>query len=415
MDNSNDSERQNNFGDISSCSVRKESPLVLETVKEKKVILIAIALDQNSGSEPGTGWLALKCHILLGNDVTVVTVPAVIHKFEFDLTFHSSKIRFIPVESKFLRLIAKTPFFTEQLYSLLWNITSKKMITNLLHIEKFDLIHHITYTGDWNYSALHSIKTSIPRIWGPIGSAERINTSTILRSNLSGFSRQFVKFQIENILRSNLRRIVLKKEIKVLAQNNATQNFFSKKMECRLMPMIALPHLDSKMKWNSPNSKYFFGSGRMIKFKNWKLSIEALSFLPNDFFLILAGDGPELERLKKYSANIGLENRVIFPGQLPHNECLNLLRNSKAFVFPSYGDSLGWSLGEAIHFGVPVVSLLTAASETLTKELSIDLIEPGSKLAQKFAQQMLTPTPHNGFNRFCLCRLLNEFETVINV
>ena len=403
------------LGDFAYCSVRKKLFRGDKVGKEKKVILIAIALDQNYGSEPGIGWLALKCHILLGNHVTIVTTPSVTNNFKFDLTFSQSKVRFTTVDSKFLRIIKQLPFLSDQLYSVFWNIKAKKIISDLIHLETFDLIHHATYTGDWNYSAIHSIKTSIPRIWGPVGSASRFSKSVILNSRFSGFLKQFIKLQIENILRFGLRRKAIKKNIKVFAQNIEIQNYFLKKMECKLIPMIALPHLKSNTRWNSPNSNYFFGSGRMLKLKNWALAIEALRFLPNEYLLILAGDGPDLNRLKKYAVSIGLENRIIFTGHLNYEECLNLMLRSKAFVFPSYGDSLGWSMGEAIHFGVPVISLATAASETLTREISTELIKIGPHSAQKLAIQMMNPTKHTGFNRFCLCRVLNEFEEVIDV
>jgi glycosyltransferase involved in cell wall biosynthesis len=410
----NDSKQQSSSRDFEYCSVREKSSMVEKAGKGKRVILIAIALDQNYGSEPGTGWLALKSHVLLGNYVTIITTPSVENNFKFDLTFSQSKVRFTTVDSKFLREIKQLPFFSDQIYSIFWNVKAKKVISNLIHLEKFDLIHHATYTGDWNYSAIHSIKTSIPRIWGPVGSASRFSKKVVLNSRFKGFSKQFVKLQIENMFRSELRKRAVKKNIKVFAQNIEIQNYFSEKIECKLIPMIALPHLKSSMRWNSPNSNYFFGSGRMIKFKNWTLTIEALRFLPDDYLLILTGDGPDLKRLKKYAKSSGLENRIIFTGHLTYEECLNLLLRSKAFVFPSYGDSLGWSLGEAIHFGVPVISLATTASETLTREISTDLIKIGPKSAQNFALQMLNPTKHNGFNQFCLCRVLNEFEKLID-
>ena len=106
----NDFNEQGSLRDYAFCSVRKEKSIEEKIGKKKRVILIAIALDQNYGSEPGIGWLALKSHILLGNFVTLITTSSVTNNFKFDLTFSQDNLKFISVDSKFLKIIKQFPF-----------------------------------------------------------------------------------------------------------------------------------------------------------------------------------------------------------------------------------------------------------------------------------------------------------------
>lgn len=88
--------------------------------------------------------------------------------------------------------------------------------------------------------------------------------------------------------------------------------------------------------------------------------LEAFSLLANNFpevTLVMAGDGPERERMEQWVKEKGLIDRIKFPGYLRGKEKTQILLNSDIFVFPTYhGEGCPVSLLEAMAAGLPVVT-----------------------------------------------------------
>ncbi len=72
--------------------------------------------------------------------------------------------------------------------------------------------------------------------------------------------------------------------------------------------------------------------------------------------LTVVGDGPDLQRLLYTSRDLGLENRVEFPGELDREELLGVLHGSDVFVLPSLSEGISNAALEAMACGLPVVS-----------------------------------------------------------
>jgi len=99
--------------------------------------------------------------------------------------------------------------------------------------------------------------------------------------------------------------------------------------------------------------------GRLVKSKGvsdllsiWKA---VYSKRPNARLAIL-GDGPERERLKKLIFETGLTANITLLGFVFGDEKYTLLKSSKVFVFPSYLESWGIAVAEAMACGLPVVA-----------------------------------------------------------
>jgi len=88
--------------------------------------------------------------------------------------------------------------------------------------------------------------------------------------------------------------------------------------------------------------------------------LEAFSLFANKFpdvNLIMAGDGPERERMEHWVKGKGLVGRVKFPGYLRGKEKAQVFLNADLFVFPTYhGEGCPVSLLEAMAAGLPVVT-----------------------------------------------------------
>lgn len=72
--------------------------------------------------------------------------------------------------------------------------------------------------------------------------------------------------------------------------------------------------------------------------------------------LTVAGTGPELERLRALAAEMGMADRVSFPGRIDNRDIHALYGSADVLLNPSTADNMPISLLEAFASGVPVVS-----------------------------------------------------------
>ena len=104
--------------------------------------------------------------------------------------------------------------------------------------------------------------------------------------------------------------------------------------------------------------------------------IKATEKLKNiDFKVILLGKpyGPEgkvyLEELKKQIKIYGLENKIVFKGEIPFKDIIKYYQNAKAFVNPSSTGSLDKTVLEAMACEVPVITCNEAVLDVFDDEM----------------------------------------------
>jgi glycosyltransferase involved in cell wall biosynthesis len=84
--------------------------------------------------------------------------------------------------------------------------------------------------------------------------------------------------------------------------------------------------------------------------------IEAISQLQiTNYKLLILGSGPLEKSLKLQVSSYKLQNKVLFLGDISHNEVPKYLAVSDVFVRPSLSEGLGNSFLEAMAAGVPVI------------------------------------------------------------
>ncbi|MBV8665074.1 MAG: glycosyltransferase family 4 protein [Burkholderiaceae bacterium] len=95
--------------------------------------------------------------------------------------------------------------------------------------------------------------------------------------------------------------------------------------------------------------------GQLVEHKGQALIIEALPALP-DAQLLLAGTGPDRERLEQLATQLGVRERVNFLGAVPHAELAAYYGAADAMVLASSRE--GWAnvLLESMACGTPVVA-----------------------------------------------------------
>lgn len=94
--------------------------------------------------------------------------------------------------------------------------------------------------------------------------------------------------------------------------------------------------------------------GEMIVRKNHEVLIKALSFLPDNVHLFIAGTGELETYLKQMAENINVNQRVHFLGF--RKDVKNICNSADLFVFPSFQEGLSVALMEAMGCGLPIVA-----------------------------------------------------------
>jgi glycosyltransferase involved in cell wall biosynthesis len=108
----------------------------------------------------------------------------------------------------------------------------------------------------------------------------------------------------------------------------------------------------------------FISVGRLVEWKGVHHTIKSFAKASKEMMnaeLMIVGDGPESDALKKLSHDLGVGESVTFAGSIPVLEVRDLLQESDVFVQHSVDHSNGWfegfgvSIAEAAAMGLPVL------------------------------------------------------------
>jgi len=96
--------------------------------------------------------------------------------------------------------------------------------------------------------------------------------------------------------------------------------------------------------------------GRLVYYKGLHIAIEALSLVPGT--LVIIGVGPLEQELKTLAQNLGVSDRIVWLGQVNHDELAGAYHAAKSLWFPSNVRSEGFGLVqvEAMASGCPVIN-----------------------------------------------------------
>ena len=102
--------------------------------------------------------------------------------------------------------------------------------------------------------------------------------------------------------------------------------------------------------------------------------------------VLIAGEGPEADRLASLARELGVAGRVDFPGAIPHERMPNYLRGASVYVSTALSDGASVSLLEAMACGTfPVAADIPANREWIEEGKNGLLFPPGDAdaLAEK--------------------------------
>jgi phosphatidylinositol alpha-mannosyltransferase len=141
---------------------------------------------------------------------------------------------------------------------------------------------------------------------------------------------------------------------------------------------------------NTKETKTVLFIGRLEKRKGVRYLLEAFALIQDqlpDSRLIVAGEGPDRERLEDQAKKLGLEN-VEFRGFVDEIDKLALLSEADVFCSPAlYGESFGIVLLEAMAASVPTIAGDNPGYQAVLKERGkLSLVNP--KEIDEFARRL---------------------------
>lgn len=95
---------------------------------------------------------------------------------------------------------------------------------------------------------------------------------------------------------------------------------------------------------------------RLMGWKRVDNILRALRELPDDTVLAVAGDGDMEAEWKRLADDLGVHERVLWLGNVPHKDIPTWIRAADVFVLNSEYEGLSHTLVEVLHLGTPIVA-----------------------------------------------------------
>ena len=328
-----------------------------------RVLVSAYACEPGIGSEPGVGWNWVSL-IASQFDTWVITRTNNRESIEQALTANPCpNLHFVYADlPPYLRKWKKKQRGVRTYYYL-WQFAALIQARKLHRQFKFDIGHHVTFVNDWLWTFF--ALTSIPFVWGPIGSHPALPLRFI--PTAKGKIVEIIRLSIQAIMRAidPLFWLSCIKARFILGINAQTfENIplrFLKSDKYLVEPAIGIEEIASKNMNNTEERYEILFVGRFAPVKAPLLAIEAFSnFLEDNANantrLTMIGEGPLKNEMVSLIEKKGIQKHVEILPWVERSEIIKHMQSSDIFLFPSF-EGGGMVVLEAMATGLPVVCL----------------------------------------------------------
>lgn len=333
------------------------------------ILVNAYACNPDWGSEQGIGWhwsieLAKYCQVIV---ITEGEFKENIEKALADLP-QKNNLTFIynNVSEKVRKMCWNQGDWRFYYYYRQWQKKTLKIAQNICEKEKIDVIHQLNMQGFREPGLLWKIKG--PKyVWGPVGGMGLMPMAYLQGASLK--KRLF--FGLKNIINRMQRRWqpnvhhAAKRADVLLASTPDEQRVFKE-----VYHKNAIFVNDTGCDLSTENTKATESSDRrfardtlellwVAKFdfrKQLDLAVRTIGEL-NDLNvrLNIVGGGANEEKYKKLSEDLGVADRCVFHGIMPHEKVLKMMHTADIFFFTSIKEESSTVIMEAIGASLPIV------------------------------------------------------------
>ena len=362
-------------------------------MKKNNILIIAYACEPNSASEPGVGW-NFSQEIAKNSNVWVVTRSNNRDVIEKEMNHRqNTNINWVYVDlpTSFRWLKKKMPLGI-QFYYMLWQWKVFFKCKKLTKKYNFTLIHHLTFGITWLAPTTSLLK--LPFVWGPVGGGDAVPLKYILSERLPSIAQESLYFFLSRIIcRLSLLNYIARKRSKaILFRSKSVESHFPKTTAKNryIISETASRTLRSTIT-EKTSSFQALCVGRQQYWKGYRYAVEGFcKFLSEGGTgtLLLLGDGPENEILKKIHQSYGSPNEIKFLGNVPHKDVLSYLESSSTLIHPSFRDGGSWAVLEALSHSIPVITQnVSGTADMVTNKCGI-LLDTNIRLDDAIASAL---------------------------
>jgi glycosyltransferase involved in cell wall biosynthesis len=321
------------------------------------ILMIAYACEPHSTSEGLVGW-ELASRISRRHHVTLLTRP----KARQDIEVLRASEPDMDLEVEYhelglLRSLKRLRLPVSNLRYLVWNHRLAARVAELEKTGRFDLVHHTTWVRHWMPTAGAGAE-KLPLAWGPVGAAERTPMRLVGTMGWQGMGLEALRVAGPRLVSLDpMMRRTLDRATVAVASSNDTARYLSRyQFDQVVAPSVGFE--PDRLPTDVRPRNEIVSVGRLLDWKGFHLGLAAFARMPDrDLRYTIVGDGPARRRLIQLSRDLGIERRVEFVGRLPPQATVERIGGSRLLVHPSFHDSGGFVVVEALAQGVPVLSL----------------------------------------------------------
>ncbi|MFK5603923.1 glycosyltransferase family 4 protein [Haloferax volcanii] len=182
-----------------------------------------------------------------------------------------------------------------------------------------------------------------------------------------------------------------------------------------------LDDIDPEVKNQTPTKKVLY-VGTLRKTKGVEYLIRAGKHLPENFQIVIVGDGPQEKELHEIADELGLN--IQFAGRVEYKEIPEYMRKSDVFVHPGvWPEPFGRTILEAMQAGLPVVTTDRGAPKEIVPFESLVCEAENSQDLAETIQSVVTSDydidfqqyVHSNYSPEKITRqIINHYETILN-
>jgi glycosyltransferase involved in cell wall biosynthesis len=331
------------------------------------VLMIAYSCEPGSSSEGLVGW-ELASRIARRHRVTLLTRPKARNDIErlrgedpdMNLEVEYHELGILP-SLKQLRLPVSN------LRYLVWSHRLASRVEELEKTRRFDLVHHTTWVRYWMPSAAAGTR-NLPFVWGPVGAAERTPLDLVRTMGWQGMGFEALRLAGPHIVRLDpmMRKTLDRVSIAVPSSTETARALSRYRFDQVVAPSVGFEPDRIPTELQSRNE--MVSVGRLLDWKGFHLGLRAFAQMTDpDLRYAIVGVGPARNRLMRLARELGIEHRVEFTGRLASHETVRRIGGSRLLAHPSFHDSGGFVVVEALAQGVPVLTLDTGGPAFLAQ------------------------------------------------
>jgi len=251
------------------------------------------------------------------------------------------------------------------LYYILWQFGAYRKAKSIHKIEKFDIVHYITFGSLLLPNFMSLMPTKF--VLGPVGGGENVPLRFIDDFPIKGKIEEVIRHIVQGLQIINpLFLIQCWRTDKILARTRETYNFLPSFVHNKTELMLETGAPEELLEYKSKkimksDEIRIITVGRFIHSKINLLTLKVIADFKSQYKLpfkfTIVGDGRTRKDLEAFCKANDLEKEVIFTGWVSRDEVFEYLSKSDIYFSTTFKEGGTWAFFEAVAMGIPITCL----------------------------------------------------------